>query len=78
MQGGIPDFDRKYSIQREVSTPFFPSIAKACTLSSPDRRIFAILSGRPLKKVSMSGDEPIFEGLQGGLDATFDEKMKKS
>jgi hypothetical protein len=37
MQGGISDFDRKYSIQREVSTLFFTSIAKACILISLDR-----------------------------------------
>ena len=28
MQGGIADFDRKYSIQREVSTLFLPALQK--------------------------------------------------
>jgi hypothetical protein len=78
MQGGISDFDRKYSIQREVSTLFFTSIAKACIPISPDRRIFAILRGRTLKKISMPRDDPIFEALQGGQKPIFDEKEVKA
>jgi hypothetical protein len=37
MQGGIPDFDRKYGIQREVFTLFSPSLAKACAAAVHNR-----------------------------------------
>jgi hypothetical protein len=80
MQGSIPDFDRKYSIQREGSALFSPALQKLALRSARPLNFcnFARSTGRPLKKVSMPGDEPIFEALQGGQKPFFDEKVVKA